>query len=229
MTLWPVIVDRGTAQELHDRSAERFQHLAEEAGGRLAVVHQAVQGAVVLGSTQPDAVLSPEACARAGVQVARRRSGGGAVLVQPGALVWVDLLLAADDPLWSPDVGRAMWWLGEAWAAALARAGCPEAMPWRGPLQHRPWSSLVCFAGLGPGEVTIDGRKVVGISQRRGRAGALFQSACLLDWSPGQLVDLLALDDKDRRQCLAQVAPTAAGAGPARGELLTEALLAGLP
>ena len=46
------------------------------------------------------------------------------------------------------------------------------------------WSKLVCFAGLGPGEVTVAGAKVVGMGQRRTRAGALFQCAALLEWAP---------------------------------------------
>ena len=38
-----------------------------------------------------------------------------------------------------------------------------------------PWSDLVCFAGLGPGEVLLDGRKLVGLSQRRTRNGVRIQ------------------------------------------------------
>ena len=37
------------------------------------------------------------------------------------------------------------------------------------------WSALVCFAGLGPGEVTLDGQKLVGLSQRRTRDGVRIQ------------------------------------------------------
>jgi lipoate-protein ligase A len=53
------------------------------------------------------------------------------------------------------------------------------------------WSSLVCFSGLGPGEVHADGRKVVGISQRRTRRWARFQCAAYLHWDPAALVSLL--------------------------------------
>jgi lipoate-protein ligase A len=41
--------------------------------------------------------------------------------------------------------------------------------------------------------VTVDGAKVVGLCQRRTRAGALFQCAALLRWDPARLVDLLDL------------------------------------
>ncbi|HEV3402010.1 MAG TPA: hypothetical protein VG078_09350, partial [Acidimicrobiales bacterium] len=61
-------------------------------------------------------------------------------------------------------------------------------------------------AGASPGDA-----KIVGVSQRRTRAGALFQCAALLRWAPGELVDLLALSDIRRRQATADLAGAAAG------------------
>ena len=52
------------------------------------------------------------------------------------------------------------------------------------------WSDHVCFAGIGGGEVIRDGRKVVGISQRRTRAGARFQCALYRHWRPEAHVPL---------------------------------------
>ena len=137
--------------------------------------------ALVLGSTQ----AAPPA---GEVDVVRRSSGGGAVLVEPGELVWVDVFVPAGDPLWEPDVGRAFLWLGQAWAAALG-GGTVHT----GALRRTPWSRAICFAGLGPGEVTVRGAKVVGMAQRRARAGALFQCAALRTWDPAPLVALLGL------------------------------------
>lgn len=171
----------------------------------------------MLGSTQPDSVVDRDRAAVAGVEVVRRRSGGGAVLLRPGETVWVDVLVPADDLLTHPDVGRAFAWVGEAWAEALAGLGVggtgrPVAVH-----QGRPrpgdWSDTVCFAGLGPGEVTVGGAKVVGISQRRTRAGSLFQSGALVRWDPGALLNLLALSDDDRAAATAALAPVAAGTG----------------
>jgi lipoate-protein ligase A len=149
------------------------------------VVIEPTGPALVLGSTQ--AAPPPVG---GGVDVVRRRSGGGAVLVEPGQLVWVDVFVPAGDPLWDDDVGRAFGWLGRAWAAAL---GDPRAVVHDGPLVQTPWSRAVCFAGLGPGEVTTGGAKVVGMAQRRTRAGALFQCAALRAWDPAPLVALLGL------------------------------------
>ena len=166
---------------------------------------------VVLGSTQAVSTVDAERASAAGVDVVRRRSGGGAVLVEPGGLVWVDVLVPAGDPLWDADVGRAFAWLGRAWAGALADVGVPEARPHDGPLRQRSWSRRVCFAGLGPGEVTVAGAKVVGICQRRTRGGALFQCAVLLRWEPARLLDVLRLTDDDRRRGREELAGVARG------------------
>jgi lipoate-protein ligase A len=138
---------------------------------------------LVLGSTQPD--VKPPAAA--GLDVVRRRSGGGAVLVRPGSLLWVDVIVPSSDRLWRDDVGRAFAWLGETWLHALSGVGVGGARRHDGALVRTAWSDAVCFAGLGPGEVTVDGRKVVGLSQRRTREAALFQCAALLAWDPSEL------------------------------------------
>jgi hypothetical protein len=92
------------------------------------------------------------------------------------------------------------------------------------------WSSLVCFAGLGAGEVvSADGQKVVGISQRRTRHGALFQCGCVLDWAPQRLLGLLALDPGERSAGLAELGGAALGAGVERAAALLVALASVLP
>jgi lipoate-protein ligase A len=142
---------------------------------------------LVLGSTQ--AMVQ-----RDDIDVVRRRSGGGAVLVEPGGVVWIDVVVPRGDELWDDDVGRAFWWLGDVWVAAL---GLDGAQVHRGPLVTTPLSPLVCFAGLGPGEVTVGGRKAVGIAQRRTREGALFQCAVPLAWNGERLAELLGLERVD--------------------------------
>ncbi|MGH9190375.1 MAG: lipoyl protein ligase domain-containing protein [Acidimicrobiales bacterium] len=171
--------------------------------------------ALVLGSTQPWSVADHDSSSVTGVSVVRRRSGGGAVLVEPGGLLWVDVLVPAGDPLEERDVARAFHWLGRAWAEALERCGLREARSWEdGPVQTAPrWSPLVCFASLGSGEVAVGGRKVVGISQRRTRSGAMFQCAVLLEWAPGRLLYVLRLDDGERRSGALDLAEVAVGTG----------------
>jgi len=218
---WSVEVARGSAAGFHGRDVE-------PGAGRQVWVQQVDRTALVLGSTQPDALVDPTAAAAAGVEVVRRRSGGGAVLVEPGGTVWVDVVVPPGDPLWDDDVGRAAHWVGEAWAAALTRCGVAGATVHRGGLLTTPWSRQVCFAGLGPGEVTVAGRKVVGVAQRRTRHGARFQGAALLRWDPVALVALLRLSDAERAAAVADLADRAAPVAVTEDALVT-ALLDVLP
>ena len=111
-----------------------------------------------------------------GIEVCRRRSGGGLVFVDPGSSLWIDVIVPRGDPLWSDDVSLAFDWVGQTWASALRAvdAGSKIAVH-RGRVRHADWGRTICFAGLGPGEVVVDGRKVVGLSQRRTRDAARFQ------------------------------------------------------
>ena len=148
--------------------------------------------AVVLGSGQRDGDLDPEAAGRNGRVVTRRWSGGGAVLVGPGEQAWVEVWLPRGDPLWDDDVVRSSWWLGDAWVRALGTLGIGGLEVHRGRAERNAWSDSVCFAGVGPGEVSAGERKLVGISQRRTREGARFQSTALARWEPSALLALLA-------------------------------------
>jgi lipoate---protein ligase len=176
--------------------------------------------ALVLGSTQPDAAVDGDRAAGRGISVVRRRSGGGAVLVTAADPVWIDAWLPAGDPLWSDDVGRAFDWLGDTWVEALTRVGI------RGLSAHgqryqacTPWSATVCFGGVGSGEVvTGDGRKVVGLAQRRSRNGAWFHGACFIRWDPAPLVELLAWPALERARAIAGLQAAAAGVADLAGE-----------
>ena len=134
------------------------------------------------------------------------------------------------DPLWEPDVGRSFWWLGQAWADAITALGVPGPDVHRSPPVATAWSSWVCFAGVGPGEVTVGHRKVVGMAQRRTRAGALFQCAALVSWDARRLVDVLALTERQRDEAAASLGAVAAGLGPAvRVDDIEQSLVSHLP
>ncbi|CAB4878301.1 unannotated protein [freshwater metagenome] len=183
--MWQVQVDRGRAETFHGRDMP-------------VVVEPSVwwfevdRPALVLGSAQPIGHIDVEACERAGVDVVRRRSGGGAVLLRPDEVLWADILIPADSPLWTPDVSSSAWWLGEAWREALTTLGMDDLHVHRAPMQRSEWSAQVCFAGVGGGEVMLGRRKVVGISQRRTRAGARLQCAVYRQWQPEAHVPLFA-------------------------------------
>ncbi|HEX4979651.1 MAG TPA: hypothetical protein VFV35_06265 [Acidimicrobiales bacterium] len=185
---WTVERARGGAGALHARGVP-----ATLGGGRRVEVLEPTAPALVLGSAQRD-VADTDACTAEGVEVVRRQSGGGAVLVEPEGLLWVDVLIAVDDPLWTGDVSASARWLGAAWSEALRGVGGVDAPTvHEGSMCLNRWGRLVCFAGLGPGEVTdgAGGPKVVGIAQRRTRHGARFQCAVALGWDPLRLTGLL--------------------------------------
>jgi lipoate-protein ligase A len=215
---WDLRRLRGPAGELHAEAVP-------PAPGRAVWVLEAAAPALVLGSTQGDDLVDREAAGRLGVEVVRRRSGGGVVLVEPGGTLWVDLIVPAGDPLWDDDVGRAAGWVGRAWQAALAEVGVAPTEVHEGALACGPLGRLVCFATVGAGEVTLpDRRKVVGVSQRRTRAAARFQCAAYTRWHPDPLTPLLRLDESGTRA----VTDAAAGTGVAPADLLA-ALLRHLP
>jgi len=201
----------GAAAELH----ASWPSVTEDPGLARLAVCSVVRPAVVLGSTQDVSVVDLGRAARLGVDVVRRRSGGGAVLVTPDDPVWVDAWVPHGDPRWDDDVARAFDWFGDLWAEALAAVGCAPVTVQRGPYRARsPWGSLVCFGGVGRGEVVAaDGRKVVGISQRRNRLGAWFHGAANLTWDAAPLLDVLRLSAADRAAARVELEGLVVGVG----------------
>ena len=158
---------------------------------RAATFLRAASPTLVLGSAQRRESVDDEAASRLGVDIVRRRSGGGGVLLWPDEFVWLDLEIPSSDELWSDDVGHSMWWVGELWRAALGDLE-PQAIVHRGRMQRTRWSADVCFAGAGPGEVLVGSAKLVGISQRRTRGAARFQTMVHLRWRPDVVSALVA-------------------------------------
>ena len=126
----------------------------------------------------------------ANIEVAKRRTGGGAVYLAFGEHLWVDVVVPRGDPLWSDDVVTSSQWIGDAWRRVLTSLGMSQISVHRSSIETSTWSDLICFAGVGPGEVLIDGRKIVGISQRRTSEAARFQCFIHRSWAPQKFVPL---------------------------------------
>lgn len=206
---WRVEERFGTAAELHASWPSADLHHEERAVARCHPSHRTI----VLGSTQPDSVVDRTGAARAGASVVRRRTGGGAVLVGPSDPAWIDVWVPTGDPLWDADVSRAFGWLGAVWRSALGSLGV-EGLSVQGVASgiRTEWSALVCFGGVGTGEVTVTGgRKVVGLAQRRTRTGAWIQGACAIHWDPSTLLGALALPPEVRRAAVGGLEGAAVG------------------
>jgi lipoate-protein ligase A len=233
---WLVTRWSGSAADLHgiDLPADGRRHVW---------VLDPDRPALVLGSTQDRSVVDEAALAAGtglrgpnvgtGIETVVRRSGGGAVLLVPGRSLWVDVVVPRGDPLWDDDVTASFAWLGRVWQAALAAVGIAGTVH-GGPPVRRRWGRVVCFAGVGSGEVVVDGRKVVGLSQRRTRSGARFQAVAEVGTGdPPLAVETAALlaepDDPAQRAELLDVLRRSTGTVPAGAPALVTALLAALP
>ncbi len=154
---------------------------------------------LVLGSSQPDEIFRDDV--EDNFVVRRRRGGGGVVLLQPDD-VWIDFWIPRGDPRWQNDVNAMAIAVGSWWRDVLS-ATIGRRCAIMTSLDRSNEDLLVaCFAVLGPGELTLDQRKVVGITQWRVREGA-FVSTLLparstevlvlaLRAAPAHLVDALA-------------------------------------
>ncbi|MSV57111.1 MAG: hypothetical protein F2909_00735 [Actinobacteria bacterium] len=151
-----------------------------------------VQPAIILGSTQERSLINEKACLANKIEIVKRRSGGGIVFLAEDSTIWIDVEIPREHSLWLKDVGDSSLWLGEVFKKELSELCDVKLELHRDALIKTAWSSLICFAGRGPGEVfSQDGRKVVGISQRRTRDWARFQCAISLQWKPELLLELL--------------------------------------
>lgn len=199
----------GTAEELH------HSVLPVERGVWLLTP---TRPAIVLGSSQKDEDVDHAFCAANGIDVVRRRSGGGAVYVHPTESLWIDIVVPRGDALWNDDIGKSMWWIGDWWVALLADAGVVSAQVHRGAFERNDWSDIVCFAGKGSGEVfpqeSHAQQKTVGISQRRTRDYARFQCIAYFQWDAALHAAMLPglANNVDRIATLATPVPVGLGA-----------------
>src|SRR6185503_5499788 len=101
---WTVTVRSGPAGDLHGLALP-------DDGRRHVWVLEPERPALVLGSTQAEAVVDAGVRSARGVDLVRRRSGGGAVLLVPGSTLWIDVVIPRADPRWDDDVTRSFRWL----------------------------------------------------------------------------------------------------------------------
>ena len=147
---------------------------------------------LVIGSAQPEETVDRDACRRDGVVVLRRGSGGGAVLCDRD-LLEVDVAVPAGQARSGPDVTESYRWLGEAWIEALASLGLAASFVSVADARaqspaRRAAARIACYAGLSPYEVVAqDGRKLVGLCQRRRAGAVLYQCSVAVAGLPARV------------------------------------------
>ena len=196
---WAIRCLSGTVGELHALTPDADV-------GREVWLMSPTDTALALGSAQSGEVARPPRADEC--RVVRRRSGGGAVLVAPDNSVWIDVVIGRGDQLWRDDVNQAPIWLGEVWAEALASMGVSPGQVCN---RYEPgaWGRLACFASRGPGEVVVGGAKAVGITQRRTRNTARFQTLLYRRWEPEELIARLTVPPGHGAGLRAELADTA--------------------
>jgi lipoate---protein ligase len=194
-----LVRSRSTAADFHGRAVL-------DSAPREIWQHDVTAAALVLGSTQDRSVVDLDACRRAGVDVVRRRSGGGAVLLVPGEVTWIDVIIPSGAPGWSDDVHGPMVWFGRHLAEVITTLTGADIAVHDAAMRTSPWSTHVCFDGVGAGELLLEGRKLVGISQRRTRHAARLQCCWYSSYAPESLVQLL---DPANRPAAIDLAPVA--------------------
>jgi len=144
------------------------------------------------------------------VELVERESGGGAVLTGPW-LVGVSVVLPQGHPWLSGGLLDSYRRLGQLHVAVLSDFGvpCRAVAPHELPRVADPGTGRTvdwaCFGGLSPWEVVNpQGRKLVGLAQRRRQSGVLLVAGTLVgaaDWS--LLCDAMGRpqDESILRQC----------------------------
>lgn len=170
---------RGLALEIEalrrlETEAARGAAAARDAGERLLVWESARPAVVLPRRGEPEAWAHGAACAARGVEVLRRESGGGAVVVGPGCLA-VALVLSLDARPRLADVEHSFGWLLGRLADALALDG----------------------AAVRATDLALGERKFAGHAQRRLRGALLHHGVLLYDFDLG-LMDLLLTEPARR-------------------------------
>ncbi|WP_206047137.1 lipoate--protein ligase family protein [Noviherbaspirillum denitrificans] len=146
---------------------------------------------VVLGCSQRGLLSAVGAAQRAGIPLAGRQAGGGAVLT--GAwMLSVSIVLPVSHPLALGGTVAGYRRIGEGFASVLRDSGVDaHALT---PAEARtaqqddacPDLQWACYGGLSPWEVVVGKRKIVGLAQVRRRTGVLVAAGLLVgrpDWA----------------------------------------------
>jgi len=182
----------GSVAELHALAMPSAAAPTHNDGPELWHMHP-TERAIAMGSSQ-----KPEDFDVTGARIALapRRSGGGAVFIEPTQTVWADLVAPRSSPWWSSELSENFLLVGRVWQDALAGLGVETTLCVDAPVKSDA-SRHACWAGAGWGELLIGESKVVGLSQRRTRWGVRVQAMAVLDSSSARVAAFLPATVRD--------------------------------
>jgi lipoate-protein ligase A len=139
--------------------------------------------ALSLGHFQPDSDVDTDACARHGVEVVRRPTGGRALL-HGGDVTYAAVF--PRPPGEAGGVDAVYEWLAGGLIAGLARLGVAAAVA-----RHEGPAGPVCFAGQQGADLRVGDRKLCGSAQVRKGPAVLQHGSVLTERLPFAETDLI--------------------------------------
>jgi lipoate-protein ligase A len=183
---WELLLDRTGASGAVNMAIDAgLLALAERTGRAFLRLYRFDPPCLSFGRNEPATGYDRAAITRLGVDVVRRPSGGRAVWHEHEVTYAVAAPIAAFGGV------RLAYWAIQGWlVAALRTLGAEATLAPQGPRGAAQPRGGACFAEPVGGEVLVDGRKLVGSAQARGRRALLQHGSVLLagTQAPARLV-----------------------------------------
>jgi lipoate-protein ligase A len=173
--------------------------------------------ALSLGRFQPDDDVDADACARLGVEVVRRPTGGRALL-HGGDLTYAVTLPVG---VAAVNVDETYGYLAGALCAGLARLGVDASVA-----RHEGPAGAVCMATQQGADLRVGDRKVCGSAQVQRNGGVLQHGSVLLERLPFDETDLV-VGDHDRAALRAATVTLAELGAPLDVRVVADAVVDG--
>ena len=181
-------LDSWTIETKHSETALAHEANLEEWQKPTIWIIEPKDTCLVLGKSQRGrAFLDLNYLEEQNINLTVRQSGGGAVLVSPEDMLWVDIFIPQGSKFWIPDIAKASIGIGTIWHEALKRLDI-ECSLFEQKFTRSEASDLICFISRAAGELFVKNRKILGISQRRSKFGTRFQCALIINWKPEQMI-----------------------------------------
>jgi len=199
---WRLLIDE-TADAAWNMAADEAMLLSLASGEALPTLrfYTWKPAAISLGYFQrADAEIDRTACARQGISVVRRLTGGRAVLHD--LEVTYSLVVREGEPYIPSGVSASYLFFSRGIVAGLARLGVAAQMQTteieeRG--NARTIRSAACFDAPSQYEITVGGRKIVGSAQVRKDGVLLQHGSILLRFCPEQMTSIMRFDNETAR------------------------------